>query len=124
MKDARVRIFSFKRLLVSVVLGVLVLTGYSFGLYQVYRMSGHRPPAFMLVIIGWPLRLWGLLGGQFTYESRFITLLVFVFCNVALYSTIIYLALLALSLVRRRPAVLDTPPPQPEQVHFNQATSQ
>jgi hypothetical protein len=122
MKDARVRIFSFKRLTLSVVLGILVLTGYVSGLFLIDR-SGHVPPAFMATIIRWPRWLWILLGGRFDDRSMVRGLLFFAFCNIVLYATIIYFALLALSLVRRQPAVLDTPPPQPEQFSFDQPTS-
>ncbi|HEV7744946.1 MAG TPA: hypothetical protein VGO56_08110 [Pyrinomonadaceae bacterium] len=113
-KDTRVRIFSFKRLLVSVVLGVLVLSAYIFGLFLI-DLSGHIPPAFMATIIGWPRWLWILFGGRFDDENMVRGLLFFAFCNVALYAVIIYLALLALSLVRRQPTLPNLPPPQPEQ---------
>lgn len=121
-KEARVRIFSFKRLLISAVLGILVLSGYVFGLYLIDR-SGHRPPTFMLAIIGWPIWIWIRLVGRLTFEDRFTSLIFFVFCNVTLYATVIYLALLALALVRRQPKLPDSAPPQPEQFRFDEPTS-
>jgi hypothetical protein len=116
-----VRIFSFKRLVVSVVLGFLVLTGYVFGLYLI-GSRGTRPPDFMLIIVGWPRWPWRLLGGSLNFASRYRSLVFFVFCNVTLYATIIYLSLLAISMVRRQPILPDSAPPQPEQFRFDHPT--
>ena len=121
-KGARVRVFSFKRLLVSVVLGILVLSGYVLGLFLIYR-SGHTPPAFMVTVVGWPRWLWILFDGRFTRESAVRGLLFFASCNVVLYATIIYFALLALALVRRKPTLQNSLPPQPEQFSFDEPTS-
>jgi len=130
MKDARVRIFSFKRLLVSVALGVLLLSSYVFGLFLLdlggkFLLDGDTSPAsFMLTILRWPGPLWILVGGQFDDESIVPGLLFFAFCNVVLYAIIIYLALLVISLVRRKLTLPNLPPPQPEHFHFDEPTSQ
>ena len=129
MKEARVRIFSLKRLLVSAALGVLLLSGYVFALFLIdlsgkFLLDGDTSPAsFMLTILAWPGPLWSLVGGQFDDESMVPGLLFFAFCNIVLYATIIYLALLVISLVRRRLTPPNLPPPQPEQFHFDQSTS-
>lgn len=121
VKDARVRLFSFKRMLGSVVLGVLVLSGYIFGLYLIDH-SGHRPPTFMLAIIGWPIWIWIRFVGRLTLENRLNSVIFLLFCNLTLYAIIIYLALLAISMVRRQPKLSDSAPPQPEQFRFEPPT--
>jgi hypothetical protein len=118
----RVRIFSVKRLLLSIVLGVLFLCSYVFGLFLI-DSAGQTPPNLMLVVIGWPRWLWIFVGGQFSEENMVVLTFVAI-CDAVLYAVIIYAILLALAIVRRKRTVGDLPlPPQPRDFSSSPATS-
>jgi hypothetical protein len=119
----RFRIFSLKRLLLSIALGLLFLVSYVFVLFLIDQ-AGKIPPHMMLVVIGWPRPLWVLLEGQFSDANMIRGFTFFALCDTALYAVLIYPVLLAVSLVRHKRAALDPPPlPEPEQFDFGQASS-
>jgi len=122
-KDGRVRVFSVKRLVLSIVVGFLFLVSYVAGLFLIDQ-AGRNPPNVMLAVIGWPRWLWILLGGQFSEDSMLSGFTFFAICDTALYAAIIYSVLLALSIVTPKRVVLDPPPPpKPEQFDSHPTTS-
>lgn len=111
-KGTRVRIFSLKRLLLSVVLGFLLPLSYAIILSEASDRTGKTAPEFMRAPFGWPRPLWIFLMGRQPSEGDLITGVIFLaLCNIALYGAITYAVLLALSMVRRKRAVNDPPPP-------------
>lgn len=111
------RFFSIKRLLLSVVLGFLLPLAYALTLSFVSDITGKAAPDFMVAPFGWPRPLWVLLlGRQPTEADVWGGILFLVACNILLYGTIVYVALLMFSLFRRKRADYVTPPP-PENLH-------
>ncbi len=53
-----VRVFSIKRLLLSVILGFLFPLGYAFLLSEASDYTGKTAPDFMVMPFGWPRPLW------------------------------------------------------------------
>jgi hypothetical protein len=111
-----VRIFSIKRMVLSLVLGFLLPLGYAFTLSVASDYTGKTVPDFMTMPFGWPRPLWVLLMGRQPAEADLLTGLIFLaICNIMLYGFVIYAALLMLSIVRRKREDIEPPPP-PE--HF------
>jgi hypothetical protein len=106
----RFRIFSIKRLLLSIVLGFLIPASYAFALFKL----GHfRRSIFEVVItpIRWPLSLvMFLLGREPSNEELPAAFVFLIVCNIALYGSLIYLILLAVAAVRRKRESLPLPP--------------
>jgi len=116
-KSARTRIFSVKRLFLSIVLGFLLPLSYAFLLSEVSDRTGKTAPEFLVTLFMWPRPLWIFLIQQQPSDENLVVGIVFLaICNIALYGTIIYTVLLALSLVRRKQAIPE-PPPTPEPFH-------
>jgi hypothetical protein len=113
--DELFRIFSIKRLALSVLLGFLIPLGYAFTLSEVSDFTGSPAPDFMILPFGWPRPLWIFLMGRQPTEADVIGGIVFlVLCNIALYGAISYAALTMLSLLWRKQTEYEPPPP-PEQ---------
>jgi|ERR1043166_4027360 hypothetical protein len=106
----RFRVFSLKRLLLSIVLGFLIPFSYALILFKLGRL---RRSIFEIVIapIRWPFSLvMFFLGRQPTNAELPAALIFLIVCNVALYGSLIYLVLLAVAAVRRKRAVVPPPP--------------
>ena len=117
----RVRVFSLKRLLLSIILGILFLSSYVFGLFLI-DLWGQTPPNLVLLVIGWPRWLWILMGRQFSGDDLVSGLAFLAFCDTVLYAVMIYSVLLALASVRRKRTGPDPPPP-PQDFSSRSATS-
>jgi hypothetical protein len=110
-KRSRLRIFSIKRILLSIVLGFLVPFSYALGLSLFGDYTGTVVPQSLVYPFGWPRPLWIFLMGRQPLESDIIGGIVFLtICNIALYGTLSYLALSGLQLLRHKPADPDLPP--------------
>jgi hypothetical protein len=110
----RFRVFSLKRLLLSVVLGFLIPFSYVLTLFKLRRL---RRSIFEVVItpIRWPFSLMMyFLGRQPTKQELPAAFVFLMVCNVALYGSLIYLVLLAVAAVRRKRATVPSPPPLPD----------
>lgn len=106
----RFKIFSIKRLLLSIVIGFLIPISYGFMLFNLGRF---RRSVFEVVItpIRWPLSLlMFVLGRQPSNQELPAAFAFAILCNTALYGTITYLVLLAVAAVRRERAALPLPP--------------
>lgn len=114
---SKVRIFSWKRLVLSLVLGFLLPLSYAVLLSQVFDYTGKLTPEFLVTPFGWPRPLWiFLMGRQPTENDLLIGLLFIAVCNIALYGTIVYISLFGLSLLRRKQTVDEPPPPPPDHI--------
>jgi len=111
----QVKLFSLKRLLLAIVLGLLIPLSYSFLLSEASDLAGKSIPQFLVAPFGWPRPLWIRLMGRHPSEGDLIGGIIFIAgCNIALYGTIAYVGLLALSWARRKPTSDDRPPvPEP-----------
>ncbi len=110
-----VRIFSVKRIALSVVLGFLMPLSYAFGLSAMSDHTGKAAPEFMVMPFGWAISLWFLLLGRQPEEGDLLPGILFLaFCNIALYGTLSYAVLTVLSLRRRKQVEYELPP-SPEQ---------
>ena len=106
------RIFSIKRLGLSVALGFLLPLGYAFTLSEVSDLTGRTAPDYMVAPFGWPRRLWIFLMGRQPTEADILGGIIFLaLCNIALYGAISYAALTMLPLFRRRRVEYSPPPP-------------
>src|SRR6266516_921768 len=122
-RDARIKLFSFKRLVLSLVMGFLFLVSYLAGLFLI-DSAGKKPPNAILAVIGWPRWLWILLGVQFSDDSMVSGLTFFAACDTLLYAAVAYAVLSALSTINPRRAAPDPPPPPtPGQFHTSPANS-
>jgi hypothetical protein len=112
MKEARVRVFSVRRLLLSLVLGFVIPVSYLLMLARLGPGRVKRSQFEILIIpIRWPFSLWLFLTQRPPVGRELIVAFIFLaVCNTALYGTIIYAVLFAVSLVRRKPAALEPPP--------------
>jgi hypothetical protein len=110
-KNARIRIFSIRRILIACVLGFLVPLSYAITLSLVSDYTGKPMGNFMVYPFGWPRPLWIFLIGHQPSDDDIILGIVFLaFCNIALYGTLIYVVLSALQFLKYKPAVLGLPP--------------
>ena len=111
--EMKMRIFSWKRLVFSLVLGFLLPLSYAILLSQVFDYTGTLTPQFLVMPFGWPRPLWIFLMGRQPREDDLLGGLLFVAgCNVALYGILVYFSLFALSLLRRKqPEDSPVPPP-------------
>ena len=112
-QGGRVRVFSIKRVILSLVLGFVIPVSYTFMLMR-FGPGELRRSQFEILItpIRWPLSLWlFVMQHQPTTERGIIVAFVFMaVCNTVLYGTMVYAVLLAVSLVRQKPAALEPPP--------------
>jgi hypothetical protein len=106
-----VRIFSFKRIVLSIILGFLLPLSYAFLLSETYDFLQIPTPQFLVWPFGWPRPLWILLMGRQPLESDLIGGIIFIsICNIVLYGSIVYVALLILWLLKRKPRDGGLPP--------------
>lgn len=88
-KGARIRVFSVKRLILSIVLGFLLPLSYAIILSEAIDRTGRPAPEVMVTPFGWPRPLWIFLMGRQPSESDLIAGIVFLtVCNIALYGAI------------------------------------
>ena len=107
-----VRIFSLKRVLLSALLGFLVPLSYAFVLSEALDYTGKTAPDFLVMPFGWPRPLWILLIRRQPSDGDLIAGLIFVaICNIVLYGTLIYAALLIISASRSKRVDREPPPP-------------
>lgn len=110
-------IFSWKRLVISLVLGFLLPLSYAVLLSQVFDYTGTSTPQFLVMPFGWPRPLWiFLMGRQPTEDDLLMGVLFVAVCNIALYGTVVYVSLFTLSLLRRKQTVDEPPPPPPDHI--------
>jgi hypothetical protein len=77
-----------------------------------FDFLGKQTPQFMVWPFGWPRPLWILLMRRQPWEGDLISGLVFVTaCNMFLYGLIVYFVLMILSLIKRKPLHIESPPP-------------
>ncbi|HZH32356.1 MAG TPA: hypothetical protein VEY11_16445 [Pyrinomonadaceae bacterium] len=106
------RLYSTKRLILSIILGFLLPLGYAFALSTVSDITGEVPPDFMVMPFGWPRPLWIFLAGRQPSEADVVHGLLFMAaCNILLYGTAVYAASLLLELFRRKSDGDELPPP-------------
>ena len=111
------RWFSIRRILFSVVVGFLVPLSYAVALSVFSDYTGKSVPDFMVYPFGWPRPLWIFLIGRQPLEGDIILGIVFLaLCNVALYGTLIYIAMSGVQLLKLKPANPTLPPPPPSPV--------
>ncbi|MDQ3919205.1 MAG: hypothetical protein M3348_12085 [Acidobacteriota bacterium] len=109
-----VRIFSIRRAVLSLILGFLLPLCYAFTLSEAADYTGKTPPDFMVMPFGWPRPLWIFIMGRQPTEADVMGGIIFLaVCNIVFYGVIVYVALLMLSVIRRRRVDYE-PPPQPE----------
>jgi hypothetical protein len=97
------------------ILGFIVPLSYAFILSETSDLLGRATPDFLVWPFGWPRPIWILLMGRQPSENDLISGILFMAIgNILLYGMIIYLALLVLSLIRRKqPDIAPSPPPPP-----------
>lgn len=105
------RVFSMKRVLVSLVLGFLLPLSYALLLSFAYDFLKKPTPQFLVWPFGWPRPLWILLMGRQPSEADLLSGIAFMAaCNVLLYGSLVYVSLFVLSLIRRQPTEAEPPP--------------
>jgi len=110
-----VRIFSIKRLLLSVILGFLFPLGYAFLLSEASDYTAKTAPDFMVMPFGWPRPLWIYIMGRQPSESDLVGGIIFMaVCDTVLYGLIVYASLLLISISTRKPVVSESMPPPPQ----------
>src|SRR5688500_9426093 len=108
------RVFSLKRLAVSLTLGFLLPLSYALSLHFVDELLKRETPQFLVWPFGWPRPLWILLMGRQPSEADLPFGIAFLAaCNVLLYGSVVYVSLSVLSRIKRRPDHGE-PPPLPE----------
>lgn len=111
----KLRVFSWKRLVLSLVLGFLLPLSYAVLLSKVFDYTGQSTPQFLAMPFGWPRPLWIFLMGRQPREEDLLPGLLFMaICNIALYGTLVYLTLFGLSLLRKNRTEHEPVPPPPE----------
>lgn len=109
-----VRIFSIKRLLLSVILGFLLPLGYAFLLSEASDYTRKAVPDFMVMPFGWPRTLWIYIMGRQPSESDLVGGIIFIaVCDTLLYGLIVYVSLLLISISTRKPIASESMPPPP-----------
>jgi hypothetical protein len=107
-----VQIFSLKRAVVSLILGFLLPLSYAFLLSETFDYLRRPAPEFLAWPFAWPRPLWIFLMGRQPSESDLIGGIVFIAsCNILLYGSMTYVALLILSRLRGKPMEIGEPPP-------------
>lgn len=105
------RVFSIKRLGMSLVLGFLLPLGYAIFLSELYDFLKKPTPQFLAWPFGWPRPLWiFLMGRQPTEDDLVFGIAFMAACNVLLYGLLVYVSLSVLSRIRRRPVHDELPP--------------
>ncbi len=108
------RLFSIKRIILASILGFLLPLGYAFMLSVASDYTGKTVPDFMVIPFGWPRPVWIFLTGRQPLEFDIIVGLLFMaLCNIALYGTLSYAALLIFSVMRNKEVNYE-PPPMPK----------
>ena len=109
-------IFSVKRLILSIILGILLPLAYLFALSLVFDHSNKIPPNFLIMPIGWPRPVWIFLMGRQPTEADLVIGMTFMIGgNIMLYGALSYVGLLALSIIRKdKRTDFDAPPPPPD----------
>lgn len=109
-----VRIFSIKRLLLSVILGFLLPLGYAFLLSEASDYTRKEVPGFMVTPFGWPRTLWIHITGRQPSESDLVGGIIFIaVCDTLLYGLIVYVSLMLISISTRKPIASESMPPPP-----------
>lgn len=117
------RSFSFKRIVLSVFVGFMLQVNYLLLLFLFFEYTGKNPSEIFVIPVAWPRVLWDFLVDQPRSDAnRNAGLLFITICNTAVYGAISYVALLAISRLKRKPMVLE-PPPMPEQFDSHPTTS-
>ena len=110
-KRKKFRLFSFKRMALSVLLGFFIPFGYAFLLSEVSDYTKIIPPDFMIMTFGWPRPLWIILMGRDPTEADIIPGIIFMaVCNTVVYGAAVYVFLSLFSLARKS-RVRDLPLP-------------
>ena len=97
------RVFSLKRLGVSLILGLLLPLSYALFLSGVYDFLKKPTPQFLVWPFGWPRPLWILLWGRPTEGDLIWGLIFIAACNALLYGSVVYFALSVFYVNRRKP---------------------
>lgn len=110
------RLFSFKRLCLALLLGFLLPFSYAFALSLLTHYTGPKMPGFLIIPVGWPLNIFVALIGQIDESNMVSWAIFFVLANITLYGTLSYAALSMLTLIRhkRNEPLPPLPTPTPE----------
>ena len=107
------QILSIKRLALSLILGFLLPLSYAILLSETFDFLQRPTPQFLVWPFGWPRPIWILLMGRQPLESDLVGGIVFMaVCNIILYGSMVYVALLIFSRLKRKP-INGAPPPSP-----------
>jgi hypothetical protein len=100
----------------------MLQVNYLLALFLFFKYTGKTPSQIFVMPVAWPRVLWDLLVDQPRSDAnRAAGLLFITVCDTAVYGAISYVALLAISKLTRKPAVLE-PPPKPEQFDSSRST--
>ncbi|HEU5237018.1 MAG TPA: hypothetical protein VFU37_07740 [Pyrinomonadaceae bacterium] len=112
------RIFSIKRLALSLILGFVLPLSYAFVLSEGFDLLQRPTPQFLVWPFGWPRPLWILLMGRQPSEGDLIAGILFMALgNILVYGFIVYCLLGVFALLRKKPIEIGPAPPPPG--HFS-----
>jgi hypothetical protein len=118
-----IRFVSLKRALLSIVVGFMCPVGFVLTLAFISYFTRRKPSQNFAMLVAWPRLLWDLLVDQPRSEAhRPYGLLFIVACDTVVYGAITYVILTAVSVVKPKVVVLESPP-TPEEFHSEPTNS-
>ena len=114
----RIRIFSFPRILLALVLGFVSPFTYLLTLFLIFYFTGKQASEPWVMLAAWPRAIWDVLVAEPRSEAnRDLGLLFIAICDTLVYGAIMYVILTAVSVIRPKDVVSE-PPPTPDQFHL------
>ena len=110
-RGTAVRIFSLKRMILSIVLGFMLPVSYLLTLFLIFYFTGKRQSEILVIPVAWPRVLWDALVDQPRSDANLASGLLFIaVCDTAVYGALSYIILLTTSVLTPKPVVLESPP--------------
>jgi hypothetical protein len=115
-RGKRIRIFSLKRVILSIVVGFMCPVTFLLTLFLIFYFTGKDASENFVMLVAWPRVLWDLVADQPRSDANVATGLLFIaICDTVVYGAITYVILTAVSVVRPKTAALE-PPPTPQEI--------
>jgi hypothetical protein len=112
-----IRVFSFQRILLALVLGFVSPLTYLLTLFLIFYFTGKQASQNFVMLAAWPRVIWDVLVDQPRSEANVASGLLFIaICDTLVYGAIMYVILTAVSVIKPKTVVIE-PPPSPHQIH-------